>query len=372
MARRKKKSKTARGRHGRFVSKSKHRKVRRASTGGAPRLRKRKAATSHVAKRRTHKRATHARKRSRARRRHVPTTKAMRKLAAKHGLRLVRRRKPSKRRRRTGTRARVARHMASAMKHATYPIANPARRRRRRKHNPGRHNPRHRRMRRNPHRRYRRNPSVAGLMMLAKKAVPVLASMLGGKLLVKQVAARIPGVDKLGSFQGTALASGMLLLGSVLTDRIGGLKKFKDQIMLGLGLNVATELLSMTPLKGMLGLGEGIYDRALSDYVTTADYLTTGAMPIDDNIALSEYVTTGGLEEELGLSEELGVSEELGALDAATVRGGVSQMAMIKSIPGQQFAQDIPARTFTQGIASAGPGYDNPGALYAGVFRGGF
>jgi hypothetical protein len=228
---------------------------------------------------------------------------------------------------------------------------------------------------RRAHRRYRRNPGLGGIMDLMKKAIPVLGAMIVGKLIIKQVGPKIPGLDKLGSFQGTALSIGMLLLGSVVTKKVAAIGKYKDSIMLGLGINAVMEVLTMTPLKGMLGLGDGIYDQALSDYVQTSDYVTTGAIPIDDDIALSDYITTGGLEEELGLSEELGVSEELGmfgAVDAHTVRGGVSQSAMLKQIPSQSFMEDVPARSFTRDVSSAGQGFDNPGALYAGIFRGGF
>jgi hypothetical protein len=196
--------------------------------------------------------------------------------------------------------------------------------------------------------------------------------------VTKQITSRVAAISKLGMFQGPALAGGMLFLANVVMNKVKPLQKWRDQVMLGLGINLVTEVIAMTPLKGFLGLGEGIYDRALSDYVTTSDYLTTGATPIDDDIALADYVTTGALEEELGLSEELGISEELGlseelgAIEAGTVRGGVSQMAMIKSIPRQGFSEEIPARSFSREVSHAGPGYDNPGALYAGIFRGGF
>jgi hypothetical protein len=257
--------------------------------------------------------------------------------------------------------------MAGAYAHKSYPVANPARRRRRKaKRNPARRTHR-------AHRRYRRNPSVAGIMAMAKQALPVVLAMVGGRMIVNKIAPRIPGVDRLGRFQGPALSLGMLVLGEVATNKVKAIGKYKGAIMLGLGINLVTEVLSMIPqVKGFLGLGEGIYDRALSDYVTTSDYLTTGAMPIDDDIALSDYVTTGALEEELGISEELGVSEELGAIGAGTVHGGVSQTAMMKSVPGQSFMEEVPARSFSREVSHAGQGFDNPGALYAGIFRGGF
>jgi hypothetical protein len=256
--------------------------------------------------------------------------------------------------------------MAGAYKAKTYPIHNPRRRRRRRKSS-------RRSYRRNAHRRYRRNPGIAGIMTLVKKAAPVVAGMVVGKLVTKQIAARVSAVSSLGAFQNTALSAGMLFLGHIATSKVKPLAKWREQIMLGLGINLLTDVIAMTPVAGMLGLGGGIYDRALSDYVMTSDYLTTGgAPPIDDNIALNDYVTTGALEAELGLDEELGLSEELGAIEAGTVPGGMSQMAMVKSIQHQSFQEDVPARSFTEQVSRAGEGYDNPGALYAGIFRGGF
>ena len=216
-------------------------------------------------------------------------------------------------------------------------------------------------------------------MAIMKKAAPVLGGMVAGKIITKQIQSRVAAVSKLGTLQGPALSAGMLFLASFVMKKVKPLQKWHDQVMLGLGINLVTEVIAMTPLKGYLGLGEGIYDRALSDYVTTSDYLTTGAAPpIDDDIALADYVTTGALEEELGLSEELGITEalgleeELGAIDAGTVPGGVSQLAMTKQIPHQSFMEQVPARSFSKGVPHAGPGYDNPGALYAGIFRGGF
>lgn len=312
------------------------------------------------------------RSRKRAVRRAEAAQKAAARLQARAGMYTVKMNPRKRRKSRKHSRRRSHRRRSYA--------AAPRRRRRR--------NPRHVRRnrshrRRNSFRRYRRNPGLKGfpamIMGLLKKAAPVIGGMVVGKLVSKQVMARVPGVSRLGQFQGVAVSVGMLALGHVATTKVKALSKYHDQVMLGLAINTVMEGLSMIPqVKGFLGLGEGIYDRALSDYVTTSDYLTTGATPIDDDIALADYVTTGALEEELGLSEELGISEELGlseelgAIEAGTVRGGVSQMAMIKSIPHQGFSEEIPARSFSKGVSHAGAGYDNPGALYAGIFRGGF
>jgi hypothetical protein len=236
------------------------------------------------------------------------------------------------------------------------------------------------RRRKSAHRRYRKNPSVAGMMALAKQALPVLAGMLVGKMIIKNVAPKIPGLDKLGKIQGAALSIGMLVAADYATGMVKALGKHRDGIMLGLGINVITELLSMIPqAKAYLGLGdEGIYDRALSDYVTTGEYLTTGAMPIDDDIALSDYITTGEIESELGLESELGIESAMGIeaamgeIDAGTVHGGVSRSEFLQPVNNQSFLREIPARSFTKDVAHVSDGFDNPGALYAGIFRGGF
>jgi hypothetical protein len=47
-------------------------------------------------------------------------------------------------------------------------------------------------------------------------------------------------------------------------------------------------------------------------------------------------------------------------------------MAMIKRVPSQNFLEEVPGRSFSREVSHAGQGFDNPGALYAGIFRGGF
>lgn len=380
MARRSKKRKSShaskRGRGGRFVSKkrrskgrSKARRVRKLAKG-LYRVNPAKKKGRKGGKRKSSsrgKRKSSKRKSSRARR---ISTKRLMKMARARGL--FKKRKGGKRKtRKLSTRARVAAYMGGHKRPATYVVHNPSRRRRKRK-NPSRRRGYRRNPARRAHRRYRRNPGLAGIMTLIKKAAPVVAGIVVGKIVTKQIQSRVAAVSKLGAFQGPALSAGMLFLANAVMNKVKPLAKYRDQVMLGLGINLITEVIAMTPLKGFLGLGEGIYDRALSDYVTTSDYLTTGATPIDDDIALSDYVTTGALEEELGLSEELGISEELGAIDAGTVPGGVSSLSMIKAIPHQGFMEQVPARSFTKDVPHAGEGYDNPGALYAGIFRGGF
>ncbi len=386
MARKKRKS-PSRGRGGRFKKSKSRRKARKSSRrkvrklarglyrvnpakGGKKRKSRRKGRKARKGGRGPARSKRKKRKSGKGRARRMGT-KRLQKMLRARGYAVKpkgkKRKSGSKRKRKTGTRTRVARHMAAANRHKTYPLMNPSRRRRRK----ARRNPARRTHR--AHRRYRRNPSIGGLVQLAKRALPVMAGMIVGRLVTKQIASRVTALSKLGQFQGTAMSIGMLLLGGVITNKVKALGKHRDAIMLGLGINAVTEVLSMIPqVKGFLGLGEGIYDRALSDYVTTNDYLTTGATPIDDDIALSDYITTGGIEEELGLSEELGVSEELGAIDAGTVPGGVSQLSMIKQVPHQSFMEEVPARSFSKEVPHAGQGYDNPGALYAGIFRGGF
>ena len=196
----------------------------------------------------------------------------------------------------------------------------------------------------------------------------MLAAMIGGKLLVKQVAARIPGVDKLGNFQGTVMSVGMLFLGGFATKKVKALGKYQDQIMLGLGLNLLTEVIGAfapASVKAMIGMGD-LYS-AMGEYVTTGEFLTTGEYaPIDDDIALSDYITTGAIESELGIESDLGM------VDAHTVGGGVSANAMLKPVRHQSFIKNVPGRSFTKEVPSWNDDTNSPDAIYTGIFRGGY
>src|SRR5512143_502762 len=269
MARKKRRS-VKRGRGGRFVkSRRKSRKRSRARrpkkvvihfNPAKPKKRRKKSSGKKRARKRGRggKRRSSKRRKSKAKR---MGTKRLMKMLRKRGYAVKSRsgKRKGKRTKKAGTRTRVGHYMAAQRRPATYVIGNPSRRRRKHRKNPSRR----RRHRRNPHRRshrrYRRNPSFASFMTLVKQAAPVVAGIVIGKIATREIAKRVSAVSKLGSFQGAALSAGMLFLGGIATSRIKPLQRFQGAIMMGLGINLITEVLAMTPLKGYLGLGEGIY-----------------------------------------------------------------------------------------------------------------
>lgn len=201
-------------------------------------------------------------------------------------------------------------------------------------------------------------------MGIAKEALPVLLGLYGSRIVVSQFGPMIPGVSNLGALQGPVLAVGTLVGLSFLTGKVSALAKHRNAILLGSALNALDSLISAfapASLKGMIGTGE---------YVGVGEYIGVGATPIDDDLALSDYIAVGsdGVEEELGLEEELGVEEELGN----DMLGGVTQGSMLKQVPGRQFLAPVPTRSFTRQIPAATSAYDNPGSMYQGIFRGGF
>jgi hypothetical protein len=68
----------------------------------------------------------------------------------------------------------------------------------------------------------------------------------------------------------------------------------------------------------------------------------------------------------------MGIESAMGEINAGTVQGGVSRSDFLRPVPHQSFMKEIPARSFTKAVPSAGEAFDNPGGLYAGIFRGGF
>lgn len=225
--------------------------------------------------------------------------------------------------------------------------------------------------------RMRTNPAIVGeLMSVVRAAAPVALSVYLARTITKKVAPMIPGVDKLGVFSGPAVALGFVAAAHVATNKVSALQKFRTQILIGAGINLVDALMSAfapAEVKSMFGLGDsGLYGRALSEYVGAGEYTE----PIDDDIALSDYVSVDGVSEELGaMQEELGVEEDLGALreELGDDRlGGMSQGALMRAVPQRSFVAPVPARSFTRGVMNAGPGYDNESVLYTGIFSGGF
>jgi hypothetical protein len=203
------------------------------------------------------------------------------------------------------------------------------------------------------------------LMDLAKRAVPLLLSFYGSKIVSARLAPMIPGLSSLGSLAGPLTSVGVLFGANFATKKVSALAKHKSEIMLGAAGAVVESLIqAFAPpsVKALVGM---------SDYIQMGDYVAVGAVqPIDDSMTLSDYIAVGGdgVEEELGLEEELGVEEELGN----DLLGGVTSTSLMKRIPTQSFLSPVPARSFTKVIPPAGSSYDNPGQIYGGIFGGGF
>lgn len=244
--------------------------------------------------------------------------------------------------------------------------ANPSRRRRRRRKGGSRR--RGRRLHRRYGRRssYRKNPGGM-LIDLAKRAAPVLVGLFLARVATNKLGPRVPGISKLGQFQGPAVAIGTILLTHVLTKKVGKLAKYREKLMLGAGLNaleVLFQAFAPASVKAAIGMGD-VYDRALGDYVRMGEYLHTGpdGAPIDDN--LGDYVAVGDVEEELGdVEEELGVDEELG--DSAGE--GVSTTDLLKPVPTVDMLAPVPTRSFVRAVPKASEAFDNPSKLYRGIF----
>jgi hypothetical protein len=228
--------------------------------------------------------------------------------------------------------------------------------------------------------RMRTNPAIVGeLMSVVRAAAPVALAVYLSRTITSKVGPMVPGLDKLGAFARPATALGVVAIAHFGTKRV--LQRFRTQILIGAGINLVDALVSAfapAEVKSMFGVGDhGLYDRALSEYVGTSDYVGLNqGEPIDDDIALSDYVSVDGVSEELGaMQEELGLEEDLGALreELGDDRlGGVSQGTLMRAVPQKSFVAPVPSRSFTRGIMGAGPGFDNENVLYTGIFSGGF
>lgn len=203
---------------------------------------------------------------------------------------------------------------------------------------------------------------------LAKRALPVVGGFVLARAVISKIGPRIPMIDRLGAFRDVLLAAAMPIGFAWASKKVSFLNKYKGEFMLGMGINLVQTVISQfapASVKGLLGMS-GMYD-SMGEYVGLSDYLMTGTTPIDDDIALSDYVTVG-VEEELGsdgLQQELGLEQELGGI------GGVSQNSLLAPVPTRGFLGPIPSRSFTKAIPAAGVGYDNAGTLYTGIFGGG-
>lgn len=242
-------------------------------------------------------------------------------------------------------------------------------------------------------RRYkmRTNPGKAVIDSI-KRAVPVVASIYGTRWLSQQAIPRIPGLDRLGGHVKPVGALLMLVGGAFLTKRVKFLSRWRNDILLGMGINVIDTALStympasVKAQMGMLGDDENIYDRALGEYVQLGNADGMGEYVQLGNYVseMGEYVQLGA-EEELGMEEELGIEEELGL--AGVEYGPASQIGtgigsnwgpvdrpggLTRRVPRRAFAAPVPSRSFVKQVPEAGPGFDKLSRLYTGVFAGGF
>ena len=187
-------------------------------------------------------------------------------------------------------------------------------------------------------------------MDLIKRALPVLGGYYGTKLLVNKVAPMIPGVSSLGTFANPVVSAGAVFGLNWATNKFAPLRKYRNEIMLGAGLNLLDSVISAfapASIKSMIGMGE--YVNAMGEYVNAmGEYL-------DDDIAMNNYIAVGaneelGVDEALGLEEELGVDEALGdgpaAWDYGGLPGGIAGApGFQRQVPGQAFSRRVPQRS---------------------------
>ena len=135
----------------------------------------------------------------------------------------------------------------------------------------------------------------------------MLGAIIGGKLIAG-AANRIPGIDRLGVVKGPVVSLGLLLLAAPVTKRVEILRRYDAEIMLGLGLNLLTEIISaFAPASIRTMLGMGTPTAALAGY--SQDYLGDAELTEDET---SNYVITNGMDEDLELEEELELSTSQG------------------------------------------------------------
>jgi hypothetical protein len=220
-------------------------------------------------------------------------------------------------------------------------------------------------------------------MRIMKQAIPIAISMYVSRAATRKLSgAGLPGISSLSAQVRGPVVAGLIFGGAHLaTKKVKPLKKHRFGIMIGTGLNLIESVISAfapADVKSLLGV-----PAATGEYVEVGDYVRVGmgeyVPPIDDNIALNDYITVGAVEEELGaIQQELGLEEELGleyplGLGAAPAwqrpyLGGVAPSDMMKAIPHERMLAPIPARSYTKEIPAASAAYDDPSSLYAGIF----
>lgn len=375
---------------------------RKAAARKAAATRKRKAAArSRAAKKaaRTRKRRTYGRKRNAApKRRRRTTTRRKRNAAPKRRRRATTRRRrrrnpaPIARRRRRTVRRRRRRNPSQTRGLVALSKGRRAYHNRKRK---GRGLTRHYVKKHNI--RMKNNP--ASMMDAVKMALPIAASLYGGKFLTTKLVGVMPeamrsSLRDVGGFNMQKPVAALAVFGAGFygTKKLKGKAgKMRPSIVLGLGINVVDAFVcTFAPgdVCGTLGVkseetsADADAPSAASDYVQVGEYMGIGNVPpIDDDITLADYVEIGdleadlgALESELGLSAELGAEEDLGRVGGFANRhlGGVHRNEMLKQIPSARMTAPVPARSFVGKVPHAGQGFDADSRLYTGIFGGGF
>jgi len=217
----------------------------------------------------------------------------------------------------------------------------------------------------------RSNP-LGGMVDSIKKAFPIAVSLYGARVVSRKVLPLVPGLSALGRF-APAAGAGLLIVAASYLTRKGGLRKYRDTVMLGLGLN-AIDVLANTfmpaNVKAMVGLSdaEPLYDGAMGEYVAIGEYESE----------MGEYVSIGA-EEELGEYVSIGAEEELGSLgDGAFLNQGIGtgigmpSGELVKGVPQRAMVAPVPQRSFVKNVPPATAAFDNLSDLYTGIFRGGY
>lgn len=227
------------------------------------------------------------------------------------------------------------------------------------------------RMRSNPRRRrhYRRHRNPAFASMFMQKIIPVAASLYAARFISGKVAGQIPGLDKVpDKFRSSALAGLVFVAGHFATKKVPQLRKYRDAILVGLGINLADKVLAaIAPanVTSMLGLG--------TFYSPQGEYVQVGATPLDDDLALSEYLQVGQYFEtnNADVYQDLGVEQDLGDWSDRNL-GGVSGSSMLAAAPTMNMLGPVPERSFQKQVPGVSSSFDDDAFVYTGMFAGGF
>lgn len=203
-----------------------------------------------------------------------------------------------------------------------------------------------------------------GAMDAVKRAIPVAAAMYGSKMLSAGLVPRLPVIG--GGTHAAPAAAGLLLLGaSFATKKVAFLGKYRQEILMGAGLNFLDVVLTNyapDSVKSMLGLpvaAVAASPTAAGEYFDMGEYLEIGGYEAE----MGEYI-------DIGAEEDLGAYAELGEGNIGTGIGTQSA-SMIRSVPRRMMSAPVPSRSFVKEVPGVGSGFDALDSLYTGVFAGG-